>query len=260
MARSRIGPLALEAPLGGKTSSVFRAVHVQQKLQLAVRIFSVPMGMTPEAKSDFALQMEALKSLRHPGIVRCFGGGFDQRDAYLVYELIQGDSLESILKRRERLPWQSALAYGLQLCDALQTAHAQKWIHGRIRPDKLVIATDGDTIKILDFQRISSASNMMGAMPTIEQIAYMAPESIDAEPTEASDLYSLGAVLYHMLTGHPPFKANSVAEMKRNVASQTPVPVATSVFECPVWMSIIVWRCAKHRSEPNRESVLLSMP
>ncbi len=105
MTRSRIGPLALESPLGDANGSVFRAIHVQQRMQVAVRVFSTPMGMTPEAKRSFADEMESLKNLKHPGIVRCFGGGFDNRDAYLVYELIDGDSLESILGRRERLAW-----------------------------------------------------------------------------------------------------------------------------------------------------------
>jgi eukaryotic-like serine/threonine-protein kinase len=240
MTRSRIGPLALEAPLGGKSSSVFRAVHMQQRLQLAVRIFSVPMGMTPEAKTDFARQMEALKTLRHPGIVRCFGGGFDQRDAYLVYELIDGESLENLLQRRDRLPWETALEYGLQICDALHLAHSTKWIHGRLRPDKLVVSRDGAAIKILDFRRDSSAANMFGAMPSIDQIAYQAPEVLDGVPTEASDLYSLGAVLYRMMTGSPPLFAGTVAEMKNAVKEQVPAPVTATVFDCPVWMSSIV--------------------
>jgi eukaryotic-like serine/threonine-protein kinase len=249
MARSRIGPLALEAPLGGKSSSVFRAVHMQQRLQLAVRIFSVPMGMTPEAKTDFAKQMEALKTLRHPGIVRCFGGGFDQRDAYLVYELIDGESLEALLQRRDRLPWETVLAYGLQLCDALHAAHSTKWLHGRLRPDKLVVTRDGESIKILDFRRDTSAANMLGAMPSIDQIAYQSPEALDGLATESSDLYSLGAILYRMMTGTPPLVASTVAEMKNAVKEQLPAPVTATVFDCPVWMSSIVEQLLQKRPE-----------
>ena len=118
MTRSRIGPLALESPLGDRGSNIYRALHMQQKAQVAVRVFSVPMGMTPEAKQEFAEQLESLKALRHPGIVRCYGGGFDAKDAYLVYELVDGDSLDVALKKRERLPWESVLDFGLQLCEA----------------------------------------------------------------------------------------------------------------------------------------------
>ncbi len=66
MTRSRIGPLALESPLGDANGSVFRAIHVQQRMQVAVRVFSTPMGMTPEAKRSFADEMESLKNLKHP--------------------------------------------------------------------------------------------------------------------------------------------------------------------------------------------------
>lgn len=148
MTRSRIGPLALESPLGERGSNVFRAVHMQQRAQVVVRVFSVPLGLTPESKQEFADQLESLKSLRHPGIVRCYGGGFDAKDAYLVYELAQGESLDKLLKRRERLPWESILDYGLQLCEALKYSHEAGWIHGRIRPDKIIVSEDGNKVKI----------------------------------------------------------------------------------------------------------------
>jgi eukaryotic-like serine/threonine-protein kinase len=66
VARSRIGPLALEAPLGPQGSSVYRAIHVQQRSQVAVRVFSMPMGMTPERKQEFAQSLERIKQLKHP--------------------------------------------------------------------------------------------------------------------------------------------------------------------------------------------------
>jgi hypothetical protein len=203
------------------------------------------MGMTPEAKRDFADQMERLKSLRHPGIVRCYGGGFDQRDAYLVYELVDGESLESHLNRRVRLPWESVLDYGRQLCEALKTAHDSGWVHGRLRPDKLLLTRDAATIKITDFRRKEHASNMMVAAPTAEQLAYASPESLLAgkmnEAAEvSSDLYSLGAILYHMLTGQPPFQANHPTQMKAAISDTIPAPVSTVVFDCPVWLATIV--------------------
>ncbi len=243
--RSRIGPLALEAPLGNKGSKVFRAVHVQQKMQVAVRIYPVPFGMTPESKKDFAEQMELLKKLRHPGIVRCYGGGFDQRDAYLVYELVDGESLEKMLDRRQRLPWEVVLDYGIQLSDALQVAHDSQWYHGRIRPDKLVLTADGAKIKIADFRRDWAASNLFRNATKISDLAYCAPEQLNEDQEEpianvACDLYSLGAVLYHMLTGRSPFVATQAADMKQSILKETLPPVASVVLDCPIWLNAII--------------------
>ena len=240
MARSRIGPLALEAPLGGAGSHVFRAFHVQQKVQLAVRVFSVPMGMTPEAKRDFTQQMEELKALRHPGIVRCYGGGFDQRDAYLVYELVDGESLDSILERRQRLPWESVLEYGQQLCNALQVAHDTKRVHGHLLPNKLLVTRDGSQIKISDFRNDRSLGGLILRPLSVHELPFMAPEALDGQTSVAADLYSIGACLYQMLTGKAPFQATDVQKMRQQIATERVPPVATLVFDCPVWLNAIV--------------------
>ena len=238
MTRSRIGPLALESPLGERGSTVFRAVHIQQRAQVVVRVFSVPLGMTPESKQEFADQLESLKALRHPGIVRCYGGGFDAKDAYLVYELMQGESLATTLKRRQRLPWESVLDYGLQLCEALQKAHESGWIHGRIRLDKILVSEDANTVKISDFRRGPGAPQRL----TAAQLAYSAPETLVDQPkfNAATDLYSIGAVLYHAITGQPPFVGETPALVKQAIIRAYVAPVASIVFDCPVWLSSIV--------------------
>jgi len=211
---------------------------MQQRVQVAVRVFSVPMGMTPEAKQEFSDQLEGLKGLRHPGIVRCYGGGFDAKDAYLVYELVDGESLDVLLKRRERLPWESVLDFGLQLCEALQLAHNAGWFHGRIRPDKVIVSSDGTKIKVNDFRRGPG----MEAPLSTEQLAYSAPESFgDRMKLDASaDLYSVGAILYHAITGNPPFVGPNPSAIKQIILQSIAPPVATIVFDCPVWLSAIV--------------------
>ena len=248
MTRSRIGPLALESPLGERGSNVFRAVHMQQRAQVVVRVFSIPLGMTPESKQEFSEQLDSLKALRHPGIIRCYGGGFDAKDAYLVYELMQGESLGKMLKRRDRLPWESILDYGLQLCEALQVAHESGWIHGRIRLDKILVSEDGNKIKISDFRRGPGAP----APLTLEQLPYSAPETLVDQPSfnAATDLYSVGAVLYHALTGQPPFTSDSFAAMRHEITNTVVPPVASIVFDCPVWLSAIIEQLLS--KDPNR--------
>ncbi len=241
MPKSRIGPFALEAPLSPASPSgqVFRGIHIKQKKLAALRVFPIPMGMTPESRQAFAGELEQLKQLRHPHIVRCYGGGFDTRQAYLAYSLVEGESLEKLLERRGRIPWDTALDYSKQLAQALQYSHQMGWIHGRLQPQKILVGEDG-IIKVADWRREAVTTALGARKPSLTQLLFTAPECLDAAPAdEKSDLYSVGALMYLMLTGNPPFTA-SEAELAEVVRTGTPPEVGTIVLDCPVWLSAIV--------------------
>lgn len=224
--------------MGGPQSRVFRALHVQQRVQVVVRVFPITMGLTPEVKREFSDHIERLKSIRHQNIIRCFGGGFDAKDAYLVFELFDGDSLENALARRERIPWESVLDIGLQICNALQLAHESGLYHGRIRPDKILLSDDMSTAKLSDLRMVLPP--YVPIPPA--QLAYAPPESFteQAKINASWDIYSLGATMYQALTGMPPFAGENASNVRHAVLN-TPLPsVASLVFDCPVWLSTIV--------------------
>ncbi|MCA9125825.1 MAG: serine/threonine protein kinase [Planctomycetales bacterium] len=241
MAKSRIGPFALEAPLSKQTSSgrVFSAIHLEQKKSAAVRVFPIPMGMTPESREAFAGQLEQLKQLRHRNIARCYGGGFDTRNAFLAYELVDGESLSSILKRRDKLPWESALDYSKQIAEALQYAHQMGWIHGRLRPSKVMISPSG-VVKLVDWRREAIASMLDEGPVRRVHLQYMAPESIDGTIDEKTDLYALGALMYTMLTGQPVFDAEQPQQLTELVKNEPAPSVSSQVLDCPVWLNAII--------------------
>ena len=242
MAKSRIGPFALEAPMSAakRSGQVFRAIHLEQKKLAALRVFPVPLGMTPESREAFASQLEQLKQLRHPSIARCYGGGFDSRNAYLAYELVDGESLDKVLDRRGRLPWETVLEFSQQLAEALQYSHQMGWIHGRLRPEKILISSDGRA-KISDYRRDAITSIMGGGPPLVRQLQYAAPEQFTGRTAdEKSDLYSLGAVTYAMLTGEPPLPATTTEELLERVRNEVPVSASTKVLDCPVWLNAII--------------------
>lgn len=241
MAKSRIGPFALESPLAPPTKAgqMFRGVHIEQRKLAAIRVFPIPLGMTPESRQAYADQLEQLKGLRHAGIVRCYGGGFDARNAYLAYELIDGQSLDKVLERRGRLSWEIALDYAKQLAEALLYVQQFAWCHGRLQPSKVQVTPEG-VLKISDWRR-DEVSAMLNSPMTSEQMQMTAPELLEGQPpSEKSDLYSLGALMYLMLTGSPPFSAADAATLTYQIRQTTAPNVATIALDCPVWLSAII--------------------
>lgn len=243
MSRSRLGPLALESKLGDYPSQslVWRAVHVDQRKSVAVKVFSVPFGGTPEGRKRLAKEWELLKRLQHPAIARCYGGGFEDSDAYLAYELIEGDTLASQLERRTRLSWDAVLDFAIPIAEALVVAHNKGVAHGAIVPDKIIVS--GLAPVLVDFRADRARSiyrNPRRATPL--EIALQPPEVV-ADPTAISphgDLYSLGAVMFLALTGRPPISGESVEEVAQNVAHEVPPKAASIALDCPVWISALV--------------------
>ena len=242
MARSRLGPLALETKLGSAAagSSVWRAIHIEQRKNLAVKIFNLPFGGTSEARHEFAREWETLKRLRHPSIARCYGGGFEEHDAYLAYELVDGESLDERIERRSRLPWETVLDEAEALADALNYAHERQIVHGNLTPDKIRLA--GLNPMILDFRVDRYGSSYRSTKsPTPFELCFRAPELIE-DPQQLSpkaDLYSFGAILYYELTGRTPVDGDTVEEVAAAAAFETPAKVGSIAMDCPVWLSTL---------------------
>jgi tetratricopeptide (TPR) repeat protein len=248
MPRSRLGPLAIESKLGDhpSTSSVWRAIHVQQKKAIAVKVFAAPFGGTPEARRSFADEWEQLKLLSHPGVAKCFGGGFEDADAYLAYELIEGETLSSQIERTGRISWENALEIAQGLADALEYLHGQGVVHGEISPDKIIVSGFAPVLLDLRVDRFGSPFRS-SRPPTLDQAARQAPElvasGVHAVPdrcTTSSDLYSLGALLYQAITGRLPISGETIQEIRSNAPTEIPVSPASIVFDCPVWFDKLI--------------------
>jgi len=243
MPRSRLGPLALETKLGDYPSQslVWRAIHIEQQKAVAVKVFSVPFGGTPESRALLAQEWEKLKRLNHPAIARCYGGGFEDNDAYLAYELIEGQTLSSQLERRSRLAWDAVLDFALPIAEALIVAHGRGICHGAIVPDKIIIA--GLAPVLVDFRvdRVHSVYRNP-RRPSSLELAMQPPEVV-ADPAAISprgDIYSLGAVMFWALTGRPPISGDTAEEVAQNVASEQPPKAASIALDCPVWVSTLI--------------------
>ena len=248
MPRSRLGPLAIESKLGDQPSqsTVWRAIHVQHKKAVAVKVFAVPFGGTPEARKSFIDEWERLKGLQHPSIAKCFGGGFEETDAYLAYELVEGQTMAAQLERAGRMSWENALEIAQGLTEALEYLHSQQIAFGTLVPDKVMIA--GLSPVLLDVRIDRLASPFRSARPPmVDELARQAPELIasaghttSTQGSSASDLYSLGALLYHAITGRLPISGESVEQIRSNAATEVPVSPSSIVLECPVWFDKLI--------------------
>ncbi len=243
MARSRLGPLAVESKLGDfpSQSSVWRAVHVELKRAVAVKLFSLPFGGTPEARAAFTEEWEKLKKLSHPAIARCFGGGFEQSDAYLAYELIEGETLACQLEQRGRLPWETVLDLAEPLADALVYLHECGIIYGRFQSDKIVIAGLAPVLIDVRTERLDTPFRT-SRPPTAAELSLQPPEVV-ADPNRISrsaDLYSFGAILYLALTGRPPITGDSVEDVLQRSKSEMPAPAASIAMDVPVWFDKLI--------------------
>jgi hypothetical protein len=246
MGRSRLGPLAVEAKLGDPSrSSVWRAVHIEQRRALAVKIFPLPFGGTPEVRQEFAREWETLKRLRHGSIARCYGGGIEGDQAYLAYEIIDGESLWDRVQRRERLPWETVLDEAESLAEAIAYAHDRQVIHGNLVPDK--IRTAGLAPAVLDFRvdRFRSALKN-GQPPSPFELCFRAPEVLEdtKQVSVKSDLYSLGALWFYSLSGQTPLGPvdafKTATEVTRAAVEVVPPKVASLVMDCPIWFSSLI--------------------
>ncbi|QDV66402.1 Serine/threonine-protein kinase PrkC [Rosistilla carotiformis] len=244
MSRSRLGPLALESKLGAhpSQSSVWSAVHVEQRIRLAIKVFSLPLGGTTESRKELAAEWARLKQLQHPAIARCYGGGFEETDAYLAYELVEGETLAQQIERRGRLPWETVLDYADNLIAAMVVAHDQQIIHGGLEPDKIMIEPLGQA-QILDFRVDRYDSPYHTNQPaSLLHYACRAPELITSTSNLSvkSDLYSLGAILYFALTGRPPISGDTPEAVAAASATEVPSPINAVVMECPIWFAAVI--------------------
>ncbi len=244
MDTSRIGPFALEERLDGAGGgSVFRAVHLQQRRSVALRVFPAPLvASSPAAKSALVAEIETLKKLKHPNIARCFGGILDKTHGCIACELVEGESLAAVLARRQRLAWETVVEYSLQISQALHCAHEQGVTHQRLAPEKIIVRPD-DRLKIIDFRvdRAHNASCVSANKKTLERVKYAAPEQLRGEePTHKSDLYALGCMMYEMLIGAVPFPAADIQEATRAHLEDQAERVDSVVFDCPVWLASLI--------------------
>ncbi|MBI3467129.1 MAG: serine/threonine protein kinase [Planctomycetes bacterium] len=244
MAVRSLGPFELEQKIGaGGMGFVYRAKYIKTGQIVALKILPSGMAGNDKAAARFDRELSILKQLRHPNIIRCFGGGLKDNQRFYAMELVEGGSLAKLIKQRGKLSWEETVEYGIQICSALQHAHDNGIIHRDLKPANLLLTKKGE-LKLADFGIALDldATALTAAGKTVGTFTYMAPEQICGKPpvSHKSDLYALGCVMFKMLSGQPPFDSESAAELLHQHLYKAAPRVSTLALDCPVWLDTLI--------------------
>jgi len=222
------GNYQLERELGqGGMGTVYLAKDSGLNRHVALKILRSDLGEDPSFSTKFLEEVEITASLAHPNIIRVFTLGEQDGHLYLVMEHLDQPSLEDSMQSRGKIPEKEVLEIGLGIASALQFAHEETGlIHRDIKPGNILFGR-GNIPKLADFGLAAGARSALGQQDEIWGTPYyVSPERLLREPEDIrSDIYSLGATLYHALAGRPPFDAATAEEVAKRHISDRPPPL-----------------------------------
>jgi eukaryotic-like serine/threonine-protein kinase len=206
-----LGRCRLEARIGeGRTSVVYRAHNAATEGTVAVKVLSPSARANAEIVQKFQTEARTLAKIDHENVLRIYDVGTQGEEQFLVMELLDGEEILEIVLREGRMEPMDALRVTRQAAAGLAAAHARHIIHRDVKPQNLVLLEDG-TVKVVDF---GLAADVDAESQRVGTPHYMAPETCEKGVSEtASDVYSLGITLYHLVVGQPPYAGRTVKEI-----------------------------------------------
>ncbi|TVR46092.1 MAG: serine/threonine protein kinase [Planctomycetota bacterium] len=256
----QLGGWILRQRIGeGGMGVVYKAEKVGQPESLAAVKILTNHGHKRDARkrlaARFLRESEAAMTVQHDHVVRVFASGEEQQCSYLVMELVEGMSLGQILDGAYAIEVERVLKIGAAIARGLAAIHGKGIVHRDIKPDNILIGRGG-VVKIADLGLAklndpSDSERLTASGVVVGTPLYVAPEAVrDAHRvTPATDIYSLGATLYHLLCGHPPFAGDSPYELMRAHLEQEPRQLREINPQVPKWLHRVVHRCLAKKAE-----------
>jgi serine/threonine-protein kinase len=257
----QLGRYELLAELGqGAMGVVYKARDPVLDRVVAIKTINLtlPKDELADYEARFYQEARAAGGLNHPNIVTIYDIGKSERLAYMAMELLEGEELRSILSTKEPLPVSLALDLAIQVADGLAYAHERQVVHRDIKPANIMIVRDG-LVKITDFgiarMRTNEVKTMTGMI--LGSPKYMSPEQVTGKRADHRvDLFSLGVVLYEMLTGEAPFVADSIHGIMYQIMQFTPPPPSTKQPGLPEVLDLIVAKALNKSPDERYQSAM----
>ena len=268
---TRLGSYEILSPIGaGGMGEVYRARDHRLDREVAIKVLPEQFASDPEALRRFEREAKAVAALSHPNILAIHEFGDSGGVRFAVMELLEGETLRNRLKRAA-LGWRKATEIAGAIADALTAAHAKGIVHRDLKPENIFLTTGG-LVKVLDFGIARITRKGLGSdsapAPDAETelvhttpgavmgtVGYMSPEQLRSEPVDGrSDIFSLGCVLYEMVSGQKAFGRKSAAESITAVLKEDPPDLAESGRQVPPDVDRVITHCIEKRPEERFQS------
>jgi serine/threonine protein kinase len=247
-----------EAMTWSGASMILKAVRQADGLPCVIKMLTRHALEYHDVLQRFTLETRIMRELEHPNVVRVLGAGHHEGCPYYVMEYLDGQNLEAIVGERDQVDDALLRRVAVALARALDYIHQQHVVHRDVKPKNVFLLQDG-TVKLGDFGIAIVLGDLRVTREgySIGTPIYMAPEQFDGGRVGvATDIYSYGATLYHLLTGQPPFSATSAMEMLRKHLTVTPAPLEElRPGLAPGWNDLVVRRCLAKRPEDRPASM-----
>ncbi len=242
---NKLGKYEIQAVLGqGAMGIVYRAYDPILKRPVALKTLSGDFGQNPELLKRFYREAEAAGGLRHFNIVTIYDLGEEHHTPFIAMEFLEGSDLQNAIQKQQIQSINQVLRIARQSCEALHYAHGRGIVHRDVKPANIFLLEDG-TVKIVDFGIAQMASSTMTRTGMVMgTVSYMSPEQVQGRNLDGrSDQFSMGIIVYEMLTGMKPFHGSSIPEIFFKIMNEAPAPIRQKYPHCPPALEAILQRC-----------------